>query len=93
MRWRTAALQNWRARGGRGTHAGGSRSQHSLTSVSRRRAVICRVSCERFSLFEIRSTGPRPGDAHPFRRSGQLAPVAGDAPGASTPPRRREPGR
>ena len=39
------------------------------------------------------STGPRPGDAHPFRRSGQLAPVAGDAPGASTPPRRREPGR
>ena len=31
---------------------GGSRSQHSLTSVSRRRAVICRVSCERFSLFE-----------------------------------------
>ena len=23
MRWRTAALQNWRARGGRGTHAGG----------------------------------------------------------------------
>ena len=42
---------------------------------------------------EIRSTGPRPGDAHPFRRSGQLAPVAGDAPGASTPPRRREPGR
>ena len=42
---------------------------------------------------EIGSTGPRPGDAHPFRRSGQLAPVAGDAPGASTPPRRREPGR
>ena len=39
------------------------------------------------------SAGPRPGDAHPFRRSGQLAPVAGDAPGASTPPRRREPGR
>ena len=31
---------------------GGSRSQHSLISVSRRRAVICRVSCERFSFFE-----------------------------------------
>ena len=42
---------------------------------------------------EIGSTGPRPGDAHPFRRSGEPAPVAGDAPGASTPPRRREPGR
>ena len=33
-----------------------------------------------------RTTGPRPGDAHPFRRSGQLAPVAGDA---RAPPRPR----
>ena len=40
-----------------------------------------------------RSTGPHSGDAHPFRRSGQLSAVATDAPVASTPPRRREPGR
>ena len=31
---------------------GGSRSQHSLTSVSRRRAVICRLLCARFCFFE-----------------------------------------
>ena len=40
-----------------------------------------------------RSAGPHSGDAHPFRRSGQLSAVATDAPVASTPPRRREPGR
>ena len=39
------------------------------------------------------SAGPHPGDAHPFRRSGQLPAVASDAPATSTPPRRREPGR
>ena len=40
-----------------------------------------------------RGAGPHSGDAHPFRRSGQLSAVDTDAPVASTPPRRREPGR
>ena len=41
-----------------------------------------------------RSAGPHSGDAHPpFRRSGQLPAVARNAPVASTPPGRRDPGR
>ena len=39
------------------------------------------------------SAGPHTGDTHPFRRYGQPPTVASDAPAASTPPGRREPGR
>ena len=40
-----------------------------------------------------RPTAPRSGGPQPLGRSGQLGTMPPDAPVASTPPRRREPGR
>ena len=40
-----------------------------------------------------RPTAPRSGGPQPLGRSGELGTMPPDAPVASTPPRRREPGR